>query len=603
MPVLAAGLFAVVLGKLWTIYYDLNDDALMAQILSGGYTGAPESRNIQSYYPLTLVLSALYRVAGSVDWYGLFLLICQFGSLALILERIPFLWKKTDAPAADRSSKEPDKSRIRTLTTAGAFLLVFLAWTGLLLYHLVFLQYSMTVGMIGAAVIVRFLSMPERESLREWFPELLPQVLLITLGYLLRSEMMLFISPFVALSFLIRLGKVREKRAGLMLLTLIMVLSGLALGELGNRIGYHSADWKEFYRFFDARTQLYDFEKIPDYEGNEEFYESIGLGREQAELIRNYNFGLDERIDADTLEKVAEYAHEKASAEKSTGERLRGALWDYRALVTGRADGASAEPYRAVSMALYGLAVLLVLAGLWPRKQEMGHPDAGRKRTLCQLRKLLVIAALAAFRSILFLYLYYHQRPVVRLTHSIYLEEAVILLWMIAGEIRGRRKKGIVVFCLLAALLGFASFCQVRDVRLEEAKREEINASWEDFLSYCREHPENIYLTDVYSTVNYSDPVFSPAEPVNYDLMGGWADKSPLERKKLERLGVLSENNTPSLAGILMENENVYVTAETGASMEWLTAYYASMGETVRIQEVDRIGENWIVYSVQDSIP
>ena len=587
LPVLAAGLFAVVLGKLWTIYYDLNDDALMAQILSGSYTGAPESRNIQSYYPLTLILSAWYRLAGSVDWYGLFLLICQFGSLALILARIPFLWKKTDA------AKE-----------AGAFLLVILAWTGLLLYHLVFLQYSMTVGMIGAAVIVRFLTMPERENLREWFWELLPQILLLVLGYLLRSEMMLFVSPFVALSFLIRLGQIRGKKAGLMLLTLFMVLAGLALGELGNRIGYRDAAWKEFNRFFDARTQLYDFEKIPDYEGNEEFYESIGLGCEQAELIRNYNFGLDEHIDADTLEKVAEYAHEKAAAEKSTGERIRGALWDYRALLSGRADGEAGEPYRTVSLVLYGLAVLLVLAGLRPRKQEAGlpDPDAGRKSVLCQLQKLLAIAALAAFRSILFLYLYYNQRPVVRLTHSIFLEEAVILLWMIAGELREKRKTGAAVFCLLAALFGFASFCQIRDVRREEARRTEVNAPWEEFLSYCREHPENVYLTDVYSTVNYSDPVFSPGEPVNYDLMGGWASKSPLERKKLERLGVLTENKTPSLAGILLNHENVYAAAEAEASMEWLAAYYASLGETVRIQEVDRIGENWIVYSVQDSI-
>lgn len=587
LPVLAAGLFAVVLGKLWTIYYDLNDDALMAQILSGSYTGVPESRNIQSYYPLTLVLSTLYRLAGSVDWYGLFLLICQFGSLALILARIPLLWKKTDA------AKE-----------AGAFLLVILAWTGLLLYHLVFLQYSMTVGMIGAAVIVRFLTMPERENLREWFPELLPQILLLVLGYLLRSEMMLFVSPFVALSFLIRLGQIRGKKAGLMLLTLSMVLAGLALGELGNRIGYRDAAWKEFNRFFDARTQLYDFEKIPDYEGNEEFYERIGLGREQAELIRNYNFGLDEHIDADTLEKAAEYAHEKAAAEKSTGERIRGALWDYRALLSGRTDGEAGEPYRTVSLVLYGLAVLLVLAGLRPRKQEAGHPDpdAGRKRVLCQLQKLLAIAALAAFRSVLFLYLYYNQRPVVRLTHSIFLEEAVILLWMIAGELREKRKTGAAVFCLLAALFGFASFCQIRDVRREEAGRTEVNAPWEEFLSYCREHPENVYLTDVYSTVNYSDPVFSPGEPVNYDLMGGWASKSPLERKKLERLGVLTEKKSSSLAGILLNHENVYAAAESEASMEWLAAYYASLGETVRIQEVDRIGENWIVYSVQDSI-
>ena len=212
--------------------------------------------------------------------------------------------------------------------------LAVLAPAGLLLYHMVFLQYSVTVGMIGAAASLWLLTLQPGETRRAWRKELLPPVLLIALGYLLRSEMMLFVGPFAALAFLIRVAQLKEERyrkLRLMAVVLAVVLLSLFAGEAGNRIGYRADEWKAFYRFFDARTQLYDFQRIPDYEGNEEFYQSIGLGASEAELIRNYNFGLDADIDAEKLEAIAAYAKEKAAGEKSTGTRWKVALWDYRA--------------------------------------------------------------------------------------------------------------------------------------------------------------------------------------------------------------------------------------------------------------------------------
>ena len=84
----AAAAAALLIGSIWTYYYDLNDDSLMAEILAGSYTGTAELRNIQSCFPLTAMLGGLYRLAGRVDWYGLFLLVCQYGSLALVLGRV-----------------------------------------------------------------------------------------------------------------------------------------------------------------------------------------------------------------------------------------------------------------------------------------------------------------------------------------------------------------------------------------------------------------------------------------------------------------------------------------------------------------------------------
>lgn len=68
-------------------YYSLNDDVLMKDILAGVYTGVPESRNVQMLYPLSLLLSLLVKVFHTSYVYGIFLCLCQFGSLYLILYR------------------------------------------------------------------------------------------------------------------------------------------------------------------------------------------------------------------------------------------------------------------------------------------------------------------------------------------------------------------------------------------------------------------------------------------------------------------------------------------------------------------------------------
>ena len=584
LPCIFALAAALLLGRIFPYYYDLNDDALMAQILAGSYTGEPELRNIQSYFPLTAALGGLYRANRAVDWYGLFLLSCQFGCLALVLGRVMACRK--DVRAA---------------------VLAALAAAGLLLYHMVFLQYSVTVGMMGAAAAFWLLTLQPGETKRAWRKELLPPVLLIALGYLLRSEMMLFVGPFAALAFLIRAAQLKMKKGKklrLMCTVLVLVLLSLFAGEAGNRIGYRSDEWRTFYRFFDARTQLYDFQRIPEYEGNEEFYQSIGLGASEAELIRNYNFGLDADIDAEKLEAIAAYAKEKAAGEKSTGTRWREALWDYRASQTTRAE----EPYRMISLVLYVSAVLLSGAEIlryFCRRSGSFREKGKKEKKRCRESavRLSGVLALYVLRSALLLYLYYHHRPVVRLTHSIFLAEAVILLWLIGEEVRDRRKEAAGTYVLLTVLFLAAAAWQVRSAACEQETRLTRNEPYEAFLSYCREHPENVYFTDVYSTVDFSDRLFEVGdEPSNYTLMGGWAARSPLEAEKLRNLGLFTQSDSSEGQGldeILLGNANVFVATEADADPGWLLAYYSGKGMQAELKEEDRIGNDWIIYFVK----
>ena len=52
--VLAVMIGAAVFGD---FFFDLNDDVLMKDILSGAYLGTPEGHNIQMLYPISAMIS------------------------------------------------------------------------------------------------------------------------------------------------------------------------------------------------------------------------------------------------------------------------------------------------------------------------------------------------------------------------------------------------------------------------------------------------------------------------------------------------------------------------------------------------------------------
>ena len=91
---------------------------------------------------------------------------------------------------------------------------------------------------------------------------------------------------------------------------------------------------------------------------------------------------------------------------------------------------------------------------------------------------------------------------------------------------------------------------------------------------------QDVYKRQVYSTVKFSEKMFRDGECVlgNYDLLGGWLCKSPLAEKKLKAFGYAS------LGQALLEGENVYLVAETGQSLDWLTDYFGRRGTVLRAE-------------------
>ena len=555
-----SALLAVITGLFFDYYFALNDDMLMKDIVAGIYTGTPSGYNIQMLYPLSWALSLLYRLVRTVPWYSLFFLFCQFGCIYLITERILTFFRK--------------KWTKGIALLAEAALLVTL-----LLSELVFVQYTVTVALLAGTAAFLFYTAPAAESVKDFLKKNTVSIVLAVLAYQMRTEMLLLMLPFICVTGVCRWAKecpVFTKRNFQKYLSMIgLILAGMALSQGVHMIAYGQGAWPEFNRFFDNRTELYDFQTIPPYAENTAFYESIGLTESEYTLLVNYDFGMDEKIDADILGKIAEYAASlKKETEPSFSAQLKKAAWELKYRLLYETD----RPYNQVVMVLY---IFVLAAALYDRYFHI----------------LWELPFLGFVRSCLWLFILYRGRSPERITHSLYLMEIIVLTALLFKEAAALKTQKIRQLSTALILLAVCACCisytgkSVRAVQEEYSRREEVNTAYESLLSYTKEHPERFYFWDVYSSVAYSEKFFSGQKNTlsNLDIMGGWANKSPLTEKKYGQFGFTSMEEA------ILTMDNVFVVVKepevTGlpALSDWITAYYAEKGINVGVKKADSV--------------
>lgn len=223
LPAALTGLLMLLSGFLWDYYYDLNDDVLLKDVLSGVYTGLPESRNMQMLYPLSLFLSLLYKIFRDAPVFGIFLCLCQYGSLYIILMRsFPLV-----------SDKRGGRLLLVTET---------LLFTALYLNHMIFVQYTITAAMLSAAAVCWFMTSDSGRETTGFIRENFPAVLLCFLAFLLRSEMLLLLLPLAGVAGIWKWGMEEKVFTAVncrkYLSVFALILSALAVGAGADGLAY-----------------------------------------------------------------------------------------------------------------------------------------------------------------------------------------------------------------------------------------------------------------------------------------------------------------------------------------------------------------------------
>lgn len=479
-------------------FYDLNDDVLIKDILSGAYTGTPSGYNNQMMYPISVLIAGLYRLIPSVPWYGIMLMGGLAASVTIIAYRLLCytinIWIKL---------------------AMSVFAIVFIL--GVYLDEITNMTYTVVSAMLATAACVWVLT-DNNLRLRD---NIVPLVLCI-ISFNIRSEMFLLMCPYMVAVALIKFIFDLSKKALRNLSEIaVVILVGVVFTFLIDTIAYSGSEWREYRRLFDARTEVYDFSGIPEYDTNEDFYESEGITREQWQLLVDYNYALDDNISAYTLETIASYVR-SGEAKDANGNPytranvgIKTAIGQYiRSIVDFTAD----PMYMPLRLIVTLLFIALIILSVLSRRGDT----------------LVGLAVGFLCRSVPWIYFYYSGRPVERLSHPMFFIEAAILFTMMCQTKIGRLDKGLVYLTLILILVLSVVNLKTEwgDTAQQMREREEVNASYEKLCEHTMT-TEGYYLIDVYSTVDYTEKVFAPqADKSNQMLAGGWMAGSPLDAKK-----------------------------------------------------------------------
>lgn len=594
----------ILMGICFDFYYDLNDDTMMKDIMSGVYTGTPDGHNMQTLYILGAVIDLCYRLCGRIPWYGLFLCLCQFGCFYLLGVRLTGL---TERRYQAVSALKEGSCKDLTGKVLVLLILSLFQW-GVCLPHLVNVQYTITCAVMSATAIFLFVTTPETDNAKQFVIKNIPSILLVIIAYQLRTEMLLLTLPFVALAGMFRWGEEEKiftkenwKKYGKVV---GVMLAGMLLSRCIDFIAYGSPEWQGFLDFFNARTTVYDF--YMEVVTQDEFaadLEQIGVTPVQQTLLRNYNFGLDDTIDTQMLDRIADYAADTVGGSKDWGAvfKEKSKVYFYRIFHTGDA------PYNFIVLWAYA-AVLAAGLGASFENIAFENTAAGKAEKGNRLRRYVfigLIVLVAVVRTAIWMFLLMRGRDPERITHSIYLVEFALLT---AGfvrriytcETKNYMLHGMVVWLLI--LVGANLMSGIQTVQYDQRQRETVNQDWQDIDAYCRTHHDNFYFEDVYSTVAFSQKMFTEVNNTfaNYDILGGWMNKSPLYQEKMAQYAI------DSVTDALLHQDNVYLimsdkeAAEQG--FDWMIDYYADKGITVSVIRRDTINENYAVYEVKQDV-
>ena len=574
----------------FTLYYDMNDDAMIRDVLSGAYSGSADARCVYLLYPLALLLKSLYGIWPGIPWFGVFLCSCNVVCVFLLSLRFtavtPKLWKKI------------------LFFTAGVLMVITLG-----LHELIYIQYTAVAGFLMATAAYWFYTTDIECSPLQFFRSNIVSILLILTALCLRYLMALMLFPFICLIGFFRWmdaakkkrnndkaidGKKRkliayffdaDNRIRYMCIVLLVIVGMIVLYGV-DRIAYADEEEATFRRFNDARTELYDYMVLPDYQDDVETYDALMLEPIQVEVLDQYDYLLDDDIDVTKMQNLV-------TALEDEGIHYRyltfsEAFADYRYRLFHKQD----RPYIYFIWAGYFLVVISALL----------------RRKYAYFWRLPILFGL---RCAIWMYLTMRGRMPDRITHPLYIMEFAILVAMVLSEIRKfrstdklpyRRFWPTTVLAVMAMLCLGGGLYSVTDVLEEQSEREALYEDWRSLVNYCEERPCNLYLLDVYSTMDYTEQMFADEDSTvdNYLLAGGWMCKSPQEAVKL------AYYRAENVAEALVTTDLVYWVSYESRDCSWLKTFLNLKGYDVEIQAVDSIplsnGETFVIWSVSPAV-
>lgn len=231
-------------------YYLFNDDIVMRNIVSGYYTGTPDSHAIFVMYPISFLLKLLYSVTVNIPWYGLLMVLLNTMCLYLVTRRVASFFDGIV------------KRLIASVSTICLFVLVYFE-------HLVVLDFTAEAGLLASTAVFLIATRKEHR-----ISESIVIVLLMTFSMWYRQGAFYMSLPFALLGYLLSSYKyinfkaIKDTLKKLLpyFAELFVILVILFASDAIHKAAYSPEEWVEFRRYNSARASVFDYEWSLSYE-------------------------------------------------------------------------------------------------------------------------------------------------------------------------------------------------------------------------------------------------------------------------------------------------------------------------------------------------
>ena len=535
----------LIIYKFIPIVYSTNDDRMIAEIVSGQFTGKPESYGIQMTYGFTWFLSNLYEITRSFNWYGIVLIGVQIFSFGSILYRIQSFAKKW-------------QGKIYLLTAA------ILLYVGFWLKVYVQLTYTTTAAFVGMAAIFWYAT-----SKTNW-KNVLMTVLLANIAFCIRPNIFYMFVPATGLVYLWKMfGKKDFEK--LTIAAPFAVLAVTAVLFVINAAAYSKDGWKEFRDFFDVRTNVYDYYDLRPYGENPELYEPYGISEEEFNMMRVYNYTVLGDLPKEFFPEYLE-ACEELEAEQGINFVSK-SVDAVKIFIKDVLRGG----YGIQNTVLFAAAIVLLILLIWKKNYPLAIYLGIQSAVICAVWLYFTYWGRAIERiqmtmSLIFLAVILHVLTEMKEMH-LYRDETT-------GRLSGNGKASLI--------LGMFSFLLIAGMNFKGFRNDNIAKTYwygdvQTIKEYCAQDPDRLYYMDIATmTELYGRCQIKNTEPeyINYISMGDWSAYCPHYEEKLKRHGV--ENIAESITDertyvIMLHNYQLKCMKEyLGVEEEWVETIFGA---------------------------
>lgn len=528
-------LIALIFNKILGFSFSSNDDVTLKNIVSGKWTGRPDAHMIYSMYVYGFILKLLYTWFPSISWYEYILLSLHFICFGLIIFRISNCFN----------------------TFRKKIFSIFFSICVLMLIEMPYLsaqQYTVTAGML-ASVGILWIATGRFCGIKKGDFALIIAVL--TLSMWIRKEAFLMSLPLLILAFFFYISSFESNRLKNIrhILPAFCIFAGIVLFSfICETAAYSSSEWKDFREFNKYRTELYDYNLLPDYSGSADVYTSLGISEDDYCALKENDLLILKDLTTDDLKTLA-----------ARGEEIQKEWAQYYSVPRKIIYAACSAMYDSNSNFIGIAATVLFFIAL--------------TLSMVAKNKTAYVTTIATYIYLWIFVGYFANKGRLpeRVLHPfclmcIMIFTSVIIAYLVkylADKPQNYliRFSAVPLAIIFSAVLLIAEYREVKDTAGDFAITQQ---SCDELFNYFNSNNDNSYLVDTNLFATCGSDIPSAAEyPQNIIILENWTMHSPLETAREQN--VLGENG---VYDSLVKSENTYFVISDLLDQSWVEKIY-----------------------------